>query len=166
MNSKPSKSARKREYSALQELGEQLIALSDEQLGSIELDERLREAVVAARSIKSHGALRRQRQYIGKLMRQANPEPIREALDRFGGGQRVEKAVFRQSETWRDRIVGGDDSDVAAFFEHIGNRDDALQAEIRALRAAASDKARKEASRRLFREIHRLLALKGQIEAP
>lgn len=83
MNSKPSKSARKREFLALQELGEQLIALSEEQLGSIELDDRLREAVVAARAIKSHGALRRQKQYIGKLMRQVDPEPIRAALARI-----------------------------------------------------------------------------------
>jgi len=146
----------------MQEIGEQLIALTDEQLLSIGLDDRLREAVVAARGIKSHGALRRQRQYIGKLMRQADPEPIREALDRFGSGQRAEKAVFRQSEAWRDRIVSGGDSDVAAFFEHIGSGDDALQQEIRALRAAASDKARKQTSRRLFREIHRLLAEKEQ----
>ena len=164
MNSKPSKSARKREFLALQELGEQLIALSDEQLGSIALDDRLREAVVAARAIKLHGALRRQKQYIGKLMRQVDPAPILEALEKIGGGQRQEKAVFRQAETWRDRIVNGDNADVEAFFEQIGVRDDALEREMRALGAAVSDKARKESRRRLFREIHRLLAAKAQGE--
>lgn len=165
MNSKPSKSARKREFLALQELGEQLIALSDEQLGSIGLDDRLREAVVAARAIKSHGALRRQKQYIGKLMRQVDPDPIHEALEKIGGGQRQEKAVFRQAETWRDRIVNGDNTDVEAFFEQIGERDDALEREMRALGAAVSDKARKESTRRLFREIHRLLTAKAQGES-
>ena len=162
MNSKPSKSARKREFLALQELGEQLIALSDEQLGGIALDDRLRDAVVAARAIKSHGALRRQKQYIGKLMRQVDPEPIREALEKIGGGQRQEKAVCRQAETWRDRIVNGDNADVEAFFEQIGERDDALEREMRAFGAAVSDKARKESRRRLFREIHRLLTAKAQ----
>lgn len=165
MNSKPSKSARKREFLDLQELGEQLIALSDEQLGGIALDDRLREAVVAARAIKSHGALRRQKQYIGKLMRQVDPEPIRAALEKICGGQRQEKAVFRQAETWRDRIVNGDNADVEAFFEQIGERDDALEREMRTLGAAVSDKARKESRRRLFREIHRLLNAKAQREA-
>ena len=101
---------------------------------------------------------------VGKLMRQVDPEPIREALEKIGGGQRQEKAVFRQAETWRDRIADGDNSDVEAFFEHIGERDDALEREIRALGAAVSDKARKESRRRLFREIHRLLSAKAQGE--
>ena len=82
-DSKPSKSARKREYLALQKLGEELILLRESDLQGIALDEELLEAVVAARQIKSHGALRRQKQYIGKIMRQVDPEPIRAALDRL-----------------------------------------------------------------------------------
>jgi ribosome-associated protein len=62
-DTKPSKSARKRAYLALQKLG--------------------REAVMEARGIKAHGALRRQKQYIGKLMGRVDPEPIREALERL-----------------------------------------------------------------------------------
>jgi len=82
MDSKPSKSARKREYLALQKLGEELLALREADLLDIELEEDLREAVLEARQIKSHGALRRQKQYIGKLMRQIDPEPVRAALAR------------------------------------------------------------------------------------
>jgi ribosome-associated protein len=74
---KPSKSARKREYIALQKLGEELIALKESDLDSLPLDDRLREAVMEARQIKAHGALRRQKQYIGKLMRHIDPEPLR-----------------------------------------------------------------------------------------
>ena len=74
---KPSKSARKREYIALQKLGEELIALRESDLDGLPLDDRLREAVMDARQIKAHGALRRQRQYIGKLMRHIDPEPLR-----------------------------------------------------------------------------------------
>ena len=77
---KPSKSARKREYLALQKLGEELLTLRDADLLAIELDEDLREAVLEARQIKSRGALRRQKQYIGKLMRHIDPEPLRTAL--------------------------------------------------------------------------------------
>ena len=81
--SKPSKSARKREYLALQKLGEQLVSLRESELLSMPLDEDLLEAVQEARRIKAHGALRRQKQYIGKLMRHVDPEPITAALERL-----------------------------------------------------------------------------------
>jgi len=81
-DTKPSKSARKRQYLALQKLGEKLLTVRESDLLDIELDEDLREAVLEARKIRSHGALRRQKQYIGKLMRQLDPEPIRAALAR------------------------------------------------------------------------------------
>jgi len=77
---KPSKSARKREYLALQKLGEELLTLRKADLLAIELDEDLRDAVLEARQIKSRGALRRQKQYIGKLMRRIDLEPLRTAL--------------------------------------------------------------------------------------
>ena len=79
---KPSKSARKREFLALQKLGEQLIGVKESDLNAMGLDEGLLEAVRDAQRIRSHGALRRQKQYIGKLMRGIDPEPIRIALDR------------------------------------------------------------------------------------
>jgi ribosome-associated protein len=74
---KPSKSARKREYIALQKLGEELITLKKSDLNSLPLDDNLREAVAQAQQMKAHGALRRQKQYIGKLMRHIDPEPLR-----------------------------------------------------------------------------------------
>lgn len=81
---KPSKSARKRAYLALQKLGEELISLRDSDLRSLPLDEELLDAVLEAQSIKAHGALRRQKQYIGKLMgRIDDPELIRAALERL-----------------------------------------------------------------------------------
>ena len=74
---KPSKSARKREYIARQKLGEELITLKVSDLDRLSLDDNLREAVLEARQMKAHGALRRQKQYIGKLMRHIDPEPVR-----------------------------------------------------------------------------------------
>jgi ribosome-associated protein len=74
---KPSKSARKREYIALQKLGEELMTLKQTDLDSLTLDDNLRDAVMEAQQIKAHGALRRQKQYIGKLMRHIDPEPLR-----------------------------------------------------------------------------------------
>lgn len=80
---KPSKSARKREYLALQRLGESLIPLQEPDLLALDLDEELLEAVLEARRMKKHGALRRQKQYIGKVMSRLDPEPIREAVERL-----------------------------------------------------------------------------------
>jgi len=82
-DTKPSKSARKREYLALQKLGEQMLDLRRHELDVMPIGEDLREALVAAQGIKSRGALRRQKQFIGKLMRHEDPGPIREALLRL-----------------------------------------------------------------------------------
>jgi ribosome-associated protein len=80
---KPSKSARKREFLALQKLGEDLVGLKESDLRKMDLDTDLLEAVLDAQKIKSRGALRRQKQYIGKIMRQVDPEPIRTAIARL-----------------------------------------------------------------------------------
>lgn len=77
---RPSKSQRKREATALQRLGEQLVSLKPAQLDRIPLPEELREAIRAAQGMNQRGARRRQLQYIGKLMRRTEVEPIREAL--------------------------------------------------------------------------------------
>ena len=79
---KPSKSARKRDYLARQKIGEDLIPLQEEELRAMDLDEDLLDAILEAKRLKKHGALRRQKQYIGKLMGRVDPEPIRAALDR------------------------------------------------------------------------------------
>jgi len=77
---KPSKSQRKREALALQDLGEMLVDLKPAQLDKMPLPEELREAVLAARQMNQRGARKRQLQYIGRLMRELDPEPIRAAL--------------------------------------------------------------------------------------
>jgi len=76
----PSKSARKREAHALQKLGEQLVALRAADLEKLPLPENLRDAIDEARRLKGHGAIARQRQYIGKLMREIDVEPVLAAL--------------------------------------------------------------------------------------
>ncbi len=162
MNSKPSKSARKREHLALQSLGEQLIGLTHQQLEGIGLDERLFEAVSAAKSMRAHGALRRQKQLIGKLMRNVDPEPIRAAIDALGGEDKLVKKIFRESEEWRDRITGDDPDALAALFDYLGHQNQALINEVKSFRSATADKFRKQAKRRIFREIHKEITTKVQ----
>src|SRR3954463_11105133 len=77
---RPSKSARKREASAAQDLGTRLIALKESDLRALNLDERLLDAILLAKRITARGGLARQRQYIGKLMRDVDTLPIEAAL--------------------------------------------------------------------------------------
>lgn len=156
--SKPSKSARKREYLALQTLGERLIGLNAEQLASIPLDEPLLEAVHKAQGMTARGALRRQKQLIGKLMRQVDPDPIRIALDVLGREDKLEKDIFRESERWRDRIAAEGAQALSDFFAFVGTENRELRREALAHEAARDDKARRLARRRIFTEVHRELA--------
>ena len=76
----PSKSSRKREAHALQKLGEQLVQMRAAELALLPLPETLRDAIDEARRLTSRGALARQRQYIGKLMRDIDIAPVEAAL--------------------------------------------------------------------------------------
>ncbi len=150
----------------MQALGEELLNLSSERLESMPLEEELRDAVIMAKGLHNHhGALRRQKQLIGKLMRHADVEPIRAALALQGATGRQEKAVFREAEGWRDRIIAGGRDELATLFEELGYKSEALEDAVNACFAASHDKARREAKRRTFREIHQALARKVQSSA-
>jgi ribosome-associated protein len=102
---RPSKSAAKRAALAAQELGEALIGLSDAELDALALPEELATAVRAARRISSRAGAARQRQYIGKLMRDIDLEPIRAALAARGEQSAREAERFKRLETWRERLI-------------------------------------------------------------
>src|SRR5512145_2686060 len=98
MDERASKSERKRRRDDLQSLGDALIDLPDAQLNALALPDNLREAVLLARKITKHGGLYRQKQYIGKLMRKIDAEPIRAALEAKRDRERVEWLRFRRIE--------------------------------------------------------------------
>jgi len=151
---KPSKTARKREQLALQELGERLIGLSAEELRALPIDERLCDAVLAASSMRAHGALRRQKQLIGKLMRNADAEALRLALAARGADEVLAKRVFVEAERWRDRILSGSDEAIDAFCAQTGAAAGPLRQLLRETAAAASERGVKHGRRRVFRYVH------------
>ncbi len=102
---RPSKSSRKRAAHAAQALGERLIALREQELAELELPEPLADAIREARRIRSRGGLARQRQYIGKLMRDIDPAPIEAALARGSREAALETERFRRLEAWRERLI-------------------------------------------------------------
>jgi ribosome-associated protein len=101
----PSKSELKRQSQGLQELGEQLIGLPQAEFDAMDLPDTLRDAVALARRITAHGGLYRQKQYIGKLMRNVDAEPIRKALEARDLRQRSETLRLRKVETWRAKLL-------------------------------------------------------------
>lgn len=104
---RPSKSARKRTAHAAQDLGEELIGLREPELQRLGLPEDLLEAIRAARRITSRAGGARQRQYIGKLMRNVELEPIRAALRAQGEQAAREAERFKRLEEWRERLISG-----------------------------------------------------------
>ena len=101
----PSKTRRKKEMHALQDIGEQLVQLDHKRLLELGLPETLTEAIVEAKRMRKHGALRRQMQFIGKLMRDVDAEPIRKQLDFLKGLNLEHTARFHQLERWRERLL-------------------------------------------------------------
>lgn len=159
---KPSKSARKREQLELQQLGERLIDLSAGELAALPIDERLRDAVIAASKIRAHGGLRRQKQLIGKLMRSCDPEPIRQALEAREVDDRQAKRLFADAERWRDRIMADGDETVHAFCAQTGAPAAPLCDLLARIRTASSERIEKGLRRQLFREVHDALMAAAQ----
>ena len=155
---KPSKTAKKREQAELQTIGEALIELDASELERMDLDENLLEAVRLAQRIRSNGALRRQRQYIGRLMRNVDAEPIRQALEARAASAAGSKKLFANAERWRDRIVREGLSAASAFRETTGDTSDTLEKLCAELDAAYSDAAEKTPKRSIFRHVHEVLA--------
>jgi len=157
---RPSKSSRKRAAHAAQDLGEELVGLREAELAALALPETLEEAIRAARRITSRAGLARQRQYIGRLMREIDPEPIRAALDARRQLDAAETERFKRVEHWRERLIGEGqpalselkrwrpDIDVDDWTRRIN----AAQAERAGSGAAAG------ASRELFRALRALFA--------
>jgi ribosome-associated protein len=100
-----SKSARKREAASLQELGVKLSTLPDQEIKALGLPDSLFVALRDLRRLPSHGAQVRQRQYIGKLMRGIDPEPVLAKLAERKLRHDVEIRHFQQIEKWRDRLL-------------------------------------------------------------
>jgi len=117
---RPNKSEIKRENAALEELGVELIALPKERLDKLALPTSLLEAVRLAQTIeKHHGAFKRQRKFIAKLLRDTDVEPIRGQLERHSQQTAQAARQLHVIERWRDRLLIGGDHDLNALMaEH------------------------------------------------
>jgi ribosome-associated protein len=119
----PSKSQLKRESEALQKLGEELLSLNASDLDSMDLPDTLDEAVRTARKIQSRGGLKRQRQLIGKIMRQIDSESIEKKLAIIKHKHDTNTAAFRRIEQWRDRLLANDKTALTEIINSHPNID-------------------------------------------
>lgn len=153
VSARPSKSQTKREMTALQDLGEQLVALSAERLAKIGLPESLHEAVREAQRITKHEARRRQLQYVGRLMRDVDPEPIRAAIDEVLGLSAAANARQHALERLRSRLL----EDEGVLGEIARAHPGADLQHLRQLRRNALKEQELGKPPRAFRELFRVL---------
>lgn len=159
----PSRTSAKKQALELQKLGEELIQLTAKQLQNLPLPENLLDAVIAARKMTRNRALYRQRQYIGKIMRNIDAEPIYAALETLRHPEREAVARFHHVETWRDRLVSDSDKAVTGFVEEFPDVD--RQQLTQKVRAACKEQQSGKpagAGRALFRFIDALVAAREQ----
>jgi ribosome-associated protein len=146
-----SRSQKKREVEELQKLGAALVELAPALLDAIALPEALAAAVREAQRIRSHEARRRQLQYIGKLMRSIDAEPVRAALAAVAGRSAAARARHRRLEDWRARLID-DDAALTEFAALRAGADlQALRALIRNARKEIAEGRPPRAQRELFR---------------
>lgn len=155
----PSKSQRKRDMHALQDLGEQLVALSLDQLKKVPMPDSLADAVREAKRITSHEGRRRQMQYVGKLMRDIDPAPIAAAIAAFDGISATEIARHHRLERLRARLI----EDESVLTEIIAAHPGADAQHLRQLRRNAIKEREQNRPPKSFRALFQDLKA---LEAP
>lgn len=153
---RPSKTRRKKDSHDLQDLGEALVAMPDGRLIDLPMDESLLDAIRQYRVTRTHEGRRRQMQYIGKLMRRNDPEPLREAVAAMELGQAKDALALHDAERWRNELIASDSALDGWLAEHPQADVQQLRSLIRAARKDASA-APEQRSGKAFRELFRFL---------
>lgn len=150
-----SRTKKKQQVEELQRLGAALIALPAAQLDALALPAPLLAAVREAQRITSHGARRRQVQFIGKVMRKVDPEPVRAAVAAIAGQSAVARARQKGLEQWRERLIGDDAALTEFMHEFAGGHASvdlqAIRTLIRNARREITEAKPPRAQRELFR---------------
>jgi len=147
-----SKSQRRRDALELKKLAARLIGMSSSQLAQLRLEEPLRLAVDEGRRIRSNVARKRQLQFVAKLLRRGDPEPIQSALEALENDARQLTARQHRAEAWRDYLIEAGDPAVGELVNQRYEADvQALRQCIRRARVEASQNKPPAAARELFR---------------
>jgi ribosome-associated protein len=161
---KPTKQQRKRDAEAAQALGAELVKLSTEQLNTLvdklDLPDKLHEALLTCRSIKSHEAHRRQLQYVGKLMRGIDLPPIQQQLAEIKRSGQVVAAQLHRIEHWRERLLSEGTTALDELLQQYPNTDAAqVQQLIARAQKESAHKQPPRAARLLFKYLRELIVM-------
>ena len=133
----------KRESTELQKLGTELLDLRTDLLARLPLSDKLKDALTEAKRITNFEGKRRQMQFIGKLMRQMEPDvlaSVKKAINEQASGSAADRLALHQAEVWRDRLIA--DEDAAAQWIGLNPTCDTQQ--LRALIRQARKDAKPE----------------------
>lgn len=154
MDELKSKSQKKREAEALQKIGVELVGLSKAKLDLLPLSDNLKRAIVEAKSLTSHGAVKRQAQLIGKLLRADEHEAILEGYAGLLADDNAQTAKFHGLERWRERLILEGKDALTAFIEEFHPTDvQQLRQLIKKAVDEQSKGAHTGASKALFRHL-------------
>jgi ribosome-associated protein len=156
-DARPSKTRLKQHSHDLQTLGLAVAALSDEALARIEMPEALRDAIHEYRRTKSHEGRRRQMQYVGKLMRHADEEALREAVAAATLGTAQSALALHEVERWRAELIASDDALTRWLAEHPQTDSQQLRSLVRAARRDAAGLAPEARQPKSFRELFQFI---------
>ena len=166
----PSRSMLKRASQALQALGQQLLDMPESRLVEIDMPERLRDALADYKKTRSFEGKRRQLQFIGKVMREVDAEPLREAVAQYQLGHAHNALALHQAERWRAELIADDKDAVTRWVADFPDTDvQQLRTLIRNARKDASldlEKRNGRAFRELFQFIKRAMEAQDDDSAP
>ena len=151
-----SKTQLKKASHDLQDLGEAVVALPDDRLDGLPIDETLLYAIRQYRKTRTHEGRRRQMQYIGKLMRRTDPEPLREAVAAMDLGHAKDSLALHQAERWREQLLADDEALTAWTQAHPLSDLQQLRSLVRAARKDAAVMPEKR-SGKAFRELFKFI---------
>lgn len=153
---RPSKTRRKQASHELQELGEAVVALPDARIDALTVSETLLDAIRQFKKTKTFEGRRRQMQYIGKLMRSHDVEPIRQAVTDMQLGRAKDSLALHQAERWRAELLAEDDAVTRWTAARPGTDVQQLRSLVRAARKDAALVPEKR-SGRAFRELFQFI---------
>ena len=162
---RPSKTQLKQQMHELQRLGQALAILPEPRLQSLELPDRLRDAIAEFKRTHSHEGRRRQMQFIGKLMRGVDAEPLRAAVAADRLGPATEALQLHEVERWRLELVNDDAAIDRWSLAHPQSDPTRLHTLVKAARIEATLPADRRHGR-AWRDLFRYLKQHLKVDTP
>jgi len=156
---RPSKSQLKREMTALQKLGEELVSQPKDRVMRVPMPEDVRDVILECQKIKDHEGRRRQLQYVGKKMRTLEEEEvaaIQRVIDSWKGASKAETSAMHALERMREKLLADDKALTQLLQEHPEADAQQLRALIRNARKEQAENKPPKAYREIFQILKQL----------